>query len=218
MPSLQTNHVLEIEPEEDCWAWILPCSPPPMVLFPFFWAFPLSLTHPHSHILSSLCFLILLQSAILSFSHVHKSLFSPLLFLRYSITIPPSRILNFYIHQKVKILILYWIMTLPHPFFFLFFFLHFLLHLLLPLLLVLNTRYFHLYADVETEGFWISLASSMVWWYFPQCFSCVKHFCLRSSHLWSSFSGISFFWQPADLLGISAYTVHVEVLTEVLSG
>lgn len=46
MSSLQTNHVLEIEPEEDCWAWILLCSSsPPPWFFPFFF-FP-SFSHAH---------------------------------------------------------------------------------------------------------------------------------------------------------------------------
>lgn len=46
--SLQTNHVLEIEPEEECWAWILLCSTSPShfsSLFPFI-SCP-SFSHPH---------------------------------------------------------------------------------------------------------------------------------------------------------------------------
>ena len=55
MSSLQTNHVLEIEPEKDCWAWILLCSGP--LTLPLFFTLSLCLSHfflPPSNRLASL--------------------------------------------------------------------------------------------------------------------------------------------------------------------
>lgn len=60
MSSLQTNHVLEIEPGEECWAWILLC-------------FPL----PHFFTLSFLSFALLSTTLTLFFSLDRSEIWSP---------------------------------------------------------------------------------------------------------------------------------------------
>lgn len=100
--SFQTNHVLEIEPEEDCWAWISLCFPsPPLFLQPFFQFLPPSFSLPHivlplylSPIFNSLlhhpylCLPLILSFSLLSlYSSRSISLFSSLLAFQFLVSV-----------------------------------------------------------------------------------------------------------------------------------